>query len=68
MYRELGDFQEATRLIKLAIAQSKQLVAEHPSIAKYQHDLAQSYNNLAAVLGDTGRLERDAHDDRLMTT
>lgn len=52
---EIGDLQDALIAVRECLAIQQKLADANPAINKYQNGAALSYNNLGAVLSDTGK-------------
>jgi serine/threonine-protein kinase len=65
--REIGSIPDAIRSYGDSIDIMERLVREHPTIARYQRELAVCHNNLGNLLTDTGRLDEamSAHQQAL---
>jgi tetratricopeptide (TPR) repeat protein len=62
MRYRLGELKEAEQDYDEALSIRKQLAADFPSRPQLRRDLAQSYNNRATLLRDTGRFKEAEND------
>jgi tetratricopeptide (TPR) repeat protein len=65
--REIGSIPDAVRSFGESIAIMERLARDHPTVARYQRDLAVCCNNLGNLLTDTARLNEamSAHQQAL---